>query len=101
MAETAAEVEYRTVAEDNDRLQAHLERTLGLTQPEIGAGVRCYTTLAKPSQQMKNKLSQALSLCRDGLLHLHVADRTSHDQALAALRERWESNPQWAKLAAV
>src|SRR5262249_52793820 len=24
-----------------------------------------------------------------------------HDQALAALRERWESNPQWAKLAAV
>jgi hypothetical protein len=101
MPESSVEANYRTAANDNGRLEIQLQAALGLTQPEIGEGVRCYTTLRNPSQQMKNKLSQAVSRCRDGLLHLRVADEASHDLALAALRDRWENNPEWPKLAAV
>lgn len=59
--------------------------------------VRCYMTdVSNPSQQMKNKLGQAVS-AKNGLLLLALADGDALQKAEEALAERWATNDEWVK----
>ncbi len=59
--------------------------------------VRCYgTEVANPTQQLKNKLSQAAA-AKNGLLVLTLADSDALAKTEAALAERWMSNDEWSK----
>jgi 5-methylcytosine-specific restriction protein B len=59
--------------------------------------VRWYvTTRETPSQQLKNKLSQA-STMGGGLLVLSVSSVEVLEKARTALVERWGHNPEWPK----
>lgn len=76
--------------------QAFLERLLGV---HAGA-LRWYeTTGANPSQQLKNKLSQAAQ-ATDGMLVLTLADDDAHEKARTALVEKWGQNAEWPKAVA-
>jgi len=73
-------------------LRSFLEREL-----ELPGRVQCYsTTVPNPTQQLKNKLSQAAPI-RGGLLCLTVADDEAREKATEALIERWPVNPNWQK----
>jgi hypothetical protein len=70
-----------------------LERILGAKS----GTVRWYKTdVDNPSQQLKNKLSQAADV-PDGLLVLTVAGATAHERGRATLVENWGANPGWTK----
>lgn len=74
-------------------LQPFLERLLGAAK----GSVRCYSTnVDNPSQQLKNKLSQAAS-AKDGLLVLGLVDHDAYQKARDALVERWGINDEWSK----
>jgi hypothetical protein len=63
--------------------------------------VRCYATeVPNPTQQLKNKLSQAAA-AQGGVLVLLLADEDSFLKAREALVERWMTNPEWPKGVAV
>lgn len=59
--------------------------------------IRCYMTdVSNPSQQMKNKLGQAVS-AKNGLLILALSDAEALQRAEEALTERWATNDEWVK----
>jgi hypothetical protein len=59
--------------------------------------IRCYMTdVSNPSQQMKNKLGQAVS-AKNGLLILALSDAEALQRAEEALAERWATNDEWVK----
>jgi hypothetical protein len=73
-------------------LQGWLEQIL-----EATGQVRCYATeVGNPTQQLKNKLSQAVA-ARGGLLVLTLASDEAFVRARDALIERWGSNDEWMK----
>lgn len=59
--------------------------------------VRCYLTeVSNPTQQLKNKLSQAAA-AKNGLLVLTLADADALSKTESALAERWTTNDEWPK----
>lgn len=59
--------------------------------------VRCYATeVSNPTQQLKNKLAQAVA-ARGGILVLILADEDAFLRARDALVERWGTNDEWMK----
>jgi hypothetical protein len=89
---TANQAEFRRRFDQPSELATWLEGLL-----RAPGAVRAYKTDSpNPSQQLKNKLSQAAP-ARNGLLVLLVADEEAHDLAKTALKERWAENDEWPK----
>lgn len=84
---------FRQRASDlQNALQPWLEEILGAQ-----GKVKCYATeVPNPTQQLKNKLSQAVA-ARGGVLVLVVADEASFARAHEALVQRWGTNDEWMK----
>jgi hypothetical protein len=82
--------EYST--DPQSRLLPWLEELL-----DAAGRIKCYATeVSNPTQQLKNKLAQAIA-ARGGLLVLMLADEDSYERARDALIERWGSNDEWMK----
>ncbi len=88
-----AQKSFRDHASSNQQaLQDWLETALDA--PDL---VRCYATeVSNPTQQLKNKLSQAAA-AKNGLLVLTLADADALAKTEQALAERWVTNDEWSK----
>jgi len=75
-------------------LQAFLEKQL-----EAPGKIRCYGTTSNLSQQLKNKLGQAITI-PGGMLTLSLETRAIHDKAIATLADDWAENIGWPKAVA-
>lgn len=92
-----------TVAKAQESFRQRSSNPQALLQPWLEdllaapGRVRCYATeVPNPTQQLKNKLSQAAA-ARGGMLVLLLADADARDRAREALIERWGSNEEWPK----
>ncbi|HEY4243194.1 MAG TPA: hypothetical protein VGM88_25455 [Kofleriaceae bacterium] len=76
------------------KLQGFLEEQL-----EEKGRIKSYGTSSPPSQQLKNKLSQATTI-PGGMLTLSLETRSVHDRAVSSLVDDWAANTGWAKAVA-
>ncbi len=75
--------------------QTQLQRFLE-EQLEATGAIKSYGTSSSPSQQLKNKLSQAMTI-PGGMLTLSLESRAVHDRAVATLVDDWGTNVGWQK----